>query len=73
MKRIVIACDGTWKRIDAERPTNVARLARAILPEGQDGVAQVVCHLDGVGSGRGTGGAGARARPGARRRLRSRG
>jgi uncharacterized protein (DUF2235 family) len=56
MKRIVIACDGTWKRIDAERPTNVARLAQAVLAQGPDGVAQVVCHLDGVGSGRGTGG-----------------
>ncbi|HPG23359.1 MAG TPA: DUF2235 domain-containing protein [Amaricoccus sp.] len=56
MKRIVIACDGTWKRIDAERPTNVARLAQAVLPAAPDGVAQVVCHLDGVGTGRGTGG-----------------
>ena len=32
MKRIVIACDGTWKRIDAPDPTNVARLAQAVLP-----------------------------------------
>ncbi len=55
MKRIVIACDGTWKRIDAEHPTNVALLARAVLPLGPDGVAQVVCHLDGLGTGRGTG------------------
>jgi uncharacterized protein (DUF2235 family) len=55
MKRIVIACDGTWKRIDAEHPTNVALLARAVLPTGPDGVAQVVCRLDGLGTGRGTG------------------
>ena len=55
MKRIVIACDGTWNRLDAERQTNVAKLAEAVLPAGPDGVAQVVCHLDGVGSGRGTG------------------
>ena len=55
MKRIVIACDGTWNRLDAPHPTNVARLARAVEPVGPDGVAQVVCHLDGVGSGRGTG------------------
>jgi uncharacterized protein (DUF2235 family) len=54
-KRIVIACDGTWNRLDAPSPTNVAKLARAVLPAGPDGVAQVVCHLDGVGSGRGTG------------------
>lgn len=55
MKRIVIACDGTWNRLDAPFPTNVAKLARAILPVGPDGVQQVICHLDGVGSGRGTG------------------
>jgi uncharacterized protein (DUF2235 family) len=55
MKRIVIACDGTWKRVDSEHPTNVVKLAQAVRPAGPDGVAQVVCHLDGVGAGRGTG------------------
>jgi uncharacterized protein (DUF2235 family) len=55
MKRIVIACDGTWNRLDAAFPTNVAKLARAVLPVGPGGVAQITCHLDGVGSGRGTG------------------
>ena len=55
MKRIIIACDGTWNRLDAEHPTNVAKLARAVLPVAPDGAAQVTCHLDGVGSGRGTG------------------
>jgi uncharacterized protein (DUF2235 family) len=55
MKRIVIASDGTWNRLDAEYPTNVAKLAQAVLPEGPDGVPQIICHLDGVGTGRGTG------------------
>ena len=55
MKRIVIACDGTWSRLDATYPTNVAKLAQAVLPAGPDGVPQVIFHLDGVGSGRGTG------------------
>lgn len=55
MKRIVICCDGTWKRVDARHPTNVVKLAQAALPEAPDGVAQVVLHLDGVGSGRGVG------------------
>jgi uncharacterized protein (DUF2235 family) len=54
MKRIVIACDGTWKRVDSREPTNVAKLAQAVLPAA-NGVAQLVCHLDGVGTGRGTG------------------
>ncbi|MCB1354059.1 MAG: DUF2235 domain-containing protein [Rhodobacteraceae bacterium] len=55
MKRIVIACDGTWNRADMDQPSNVLRLARAVAPHGADGIEQVVCHLDGVGSGRGTG------------------
>ena len=55
MKRIVIACDGTWKRADAEHPTNVVKLAQAVLAAGADGVAQVCFHQDGVGTGRGTG------------------
>ena len=42
MKRIVIACDGTWKRADAEHPTNVVKLAQAVLPAGADGSAQVL-------------------------------
>lgn len=55
MKRIVICCDGTWARLDAGRPTNVVRLAKAVRPEADDGTAQIVFHLDGVGTGRGTG------------------
>lgn len=55
MKRIVICCDGTWKRMDAAHPTNVVKLAQAVLPRGVDEIAQVVLHLDGVGTGRGTG------------------
>lgn len=55
MKRIVICCDGTWKRADSPHPTNVLKLAQAVLPRGADGAAQITCHLDGVGTGRGTG------------------
>lgn len=55
MKRIVIACDGTWSRLDAARQTNVAKLAEAVLPVAADGTPQIVCHVDGVGTGRGTG------------------
>ncbi len=55
MKRIVIACDGTWKRADARRPTNVVKTAQAVLPAAPDGTAQLTLHLDGVGTGRGTG------------------
>jgi uncharacterized protein (DUF2235 family) len=55
MKRIVVCCDGTWNRADARHPSNALRLARAVEPQGPDGTVQIVCHLDGVGSGRGTG------------------
>lgn len=55
MKRIVLACDGTWKRADAAHPTNVVKLAQAALPRGRDGVEQVVVYLDGLGVGRGAG------------------
>lgn len=55
MKRIVIACDGTWNRLDAAYPTNVAKLVRAVLPVAHGAVPQIACHLDGVGTGRGTG------------------
>ena len=54
MKRIVIACDGTWNRLDALRPTNVGKLAQAVLPRDENGTAQIVLHLDGVGTGAGT-------------------
>ncbi len=55
MKRIVICCDGTWKRVDATCPTNVVKIAQAIEPRGHDGIAQFIFHLDGVGTGQGTG------------------
>jgi uncharacterized protein (DUF2235 family) len=53
-KRIVVCCDGTWQRLDAERPTNVVRLAKAVRPADGAGRAQVVILVDGVGTGRGT-------------------
>lgn len=55
MKRIVICCDGTWKRVDSVHPTNVVKLAQATEPRSADALTQVTCHLDGVGTGRGTG------------------
>lgn len=68
MKRIVICADGTWNvrdQMDDEtkkrRPTNVTKLARAIMPRAKDRIDQIVIYHDGVGTGRGldklTGGA----------------
>jgi uncharacterized protein (DUF2235 family) len=58
MKRIVICADGTWNLRDQvdetsgkRRPTNVTKMARAVLPAAPDGVAQVVYYHSGVGTG----------------------
>lgn len=53
MKRIAIFCDGTWNRADAATPTHIVRLAQAVAPKGEDGAAQMVLYLPGVGIGQG--------------------
>jgi uncharacterized protein (DUF2235 family) len=55
MRRLVFCCDGTWNHIESAYPTNVLKLARAIPGVADDGTAQVVFYLEGVGTGRGTG------------------
>ena len=50
MKRIVICSDGTWGTPDQELPSNVTRLARAVLPTDPGGTAQVVFYDAGVGT-----------------------
>lgn len=68
MKRIVICADGTWNERDRihektgrRHPTNVTKVARAVLPQAADGTIQVVYYHEGVGTGGGldkfTGGA----------------
>jgi len=68
MKRIVICADGTWNHRDQQdpysrkrRPTNVTKVARAILPRSNTGVDQVVFYHEGIGTAGGldrfTGGA----------------
>ena len=58
MKRIVICADGTWNerdQVDDEsgkrRPTNVTKVARTVRAQARDGTHQVVCYLNGVGTG----------------------
>lgn len=68
MKRIIICADGTWNAPDKvddqtskRRPSNVTKVARAVLPKSLDDVEQVVYYHDGVGTNGGldkfTGGA----------------
>jgi uncharacterized protein (DUF2235 family) len=51
-KRIVICSDGTWNSPDQKNPTNVIKLARAVLPTSPDGTVQVVLYDQGVGTGK---------------------
>lgn len=57
MKRIVICADGTWneterkdKKTGRPQPTNVLKVARAVLPRSSAGVDQVVDYHEGVGT-----------------------
>lgn len=57
MKRIILCADGTWnvrdqkdKETGKRRPTNVTKIARAILSRAPDGVDQVVYYHDGIGT-----------------------
>lgn len=61
MKRIIVCADGTWNVQDQvndetgkRRPTNVTKLARAVLPVDQNGIHQVVFYREGLGTGPGT-------------------
>lgn len=55
MKRIIICADGTWNKPDQKdrgrrKPTNVVKIARAILPVDSDGVVQTTFYHPGVGT-----------------------
>jgi uncharacterized protein (DUF2235 family) len=51
VKRIVVCCDGTWNRPDAESPTNVAKMALAVADTDGE-TPQLVLYHRGVGTGR---------------------
>src|SRR5207249_6702905 len=68
MKRLIICADGTWNERDQvdektkkRRPTNVTKVARAVLARSSKGIDQIVYYHDGVGTSGGvdkyTGGA----------------
>lgn len=55
MRRLVACADGTWNTPDRmdegiPAPSNVVKLARAILPEAHDGTSQIVFYDAGVGT-----------------------
>lgn len=50
MRRLVVCCDGTWNTPDRKSPSNVVRMARAVLPGDVNGIDQVVFYDPGVGT-----------------------
>ncbi|MBE0585683.1 MAG: DUF2235 domain-containing protein [Desulfofustis sp.] len=57
MKRIILCADGTWneperkdKKTGRLQPTNVLKVARAIMPRSRGGIDQVVYYHQGVGT-----------------------
>lgn len=57
MKRIIICADGTWNEPEHKdettgrpQPTNVLKVARAVLPQSSTGVTQIVYYHEGVGT-----------------------
>ncbi|HEY9846984.1 MAG TPA: DUF2235 domain-containing protein [Candidatus Caenarcaniphilales bacterium] len=51
MKRLVVCCDGTWQKLSNPYPTNVVKVAQAILPVARDKTPQVVYYDEGIGTG----------------------
>src|SRR5689334_4218024 len=53
MKRLVVCCDGTWNKPDAQTVTNIEKIARTVQTDPADagGVQQLVYYVSGVGAG----------------------
>lgn len=49
-KRIVVFCDGTWKKADDINFSNVVKLMRAVKTTAGDGKSQVTFYDPGVGT-----------------------
>ncbi|MEP6699229.1 MAG: DUF2235 domain-containing protein [Verrucomicrobiota bacterium] len=54
-KKLIVCADGTWNTENetdhgAPCPTNVTKIARALLPTDKNGIQQIVRHIDGVGT-----------------------
>ena len=51
MKRLVVCCDGTWKKADDTNVSNIEKLARAVDTSPRGDAQQVVHYSSGVGTG----------------------
>ncbi|NJK39290.1 MAG: DUF2235 domain-containing protein [Oscillatoriales cyanobacterium RM2_1_1] len=50
MKRLVVCCDGTWKKLDAPHPTNIVKIAQAVQPMDGNKIPQIVFYDEGIGT-----------------------
>jgi len=55
MKRLVLCCDGTWQNLEKGYPTNVVKIAQAVMTKDQSGDEQIVYYDEGVGAEGGVG------------------
>lgn len=49
-KRLVFCFDGTWNRLSADVPTNVAKIAQMVRPVTASGQPQIVYYDEGIGT-----------------------
>ena len=51
-RKLIVCCDGTWNQpYEAGGPSNVVKMVRAIRPNDDKGVAQIISYHQGVGTG----------------------
>ena len=50
MRRLLIFCDGTWNKESSGALTNVVTAAQVVKPVGDDGIDQIVCYIEGLGT-----------------------
>ena len=50
-RRLIVCSDGTWKTAETKSPTNVVKMARALVPLAAGNVPQIVFYDPGVGTG----------------------
>nr|WP_137677717.1 DUF2235 domain-containing protein [Parerythrobacter lutipelagi] len=49
-KRLIFCFDGTWNRLSADVPTNVATVAQMVRPVARSGTHQIVYYDEGIGT-----------------------
>jgi uncharacterized protein (DUF2235 family) len=50
MKRLIVCSDATWQNLATEYPNNVLKMAQGISQVDDDGVAQIIHYVEGIGS-----------------------